>query len=307
MSNAAQFDAEAAIAALALLSGRRGTVSSVRDLLEACGSQKLTCDDIFSIAGVPKGGLNATASEVRRKVDQGLAVGIDAIPINSERYPTFLRKIQDAPAVIFVRGNLSVLSGLPGVAIVGTRRATKHGLTIAERLAQVIGDAGYAVVSGLALGIDAAAHEGALKSSSPTIAVLAHGLEKATPRANAHLADRILAGGGLWVSEHLLGTPARPEQFVQRNRIQVGLSAASIIVEGEERSGSMTQAEYCLRNKRTLFAVLPTPGTAVATQSSLPSMLVSSRGAHPIGSKDDYPGVLDLIRRKRDSLLSATS
>jgi DNA processing protein len=261
-----------------------------------------TIDDVLTLAGVQRAEVNKSMSDALETLEKGQRLGIHALPIISPSYPTTLRGINDAPPVLFVRGNLAALEALPGIAVVGTRKATTHGAIIAERIAQHISTEGLPVVSGLAMGIDAAAHEGAMKGTSPTIAVLAHGLEKASPAMNRPLADRILDTGGLWVSEHAIGTSAKPEFFVLRNRIQVGLSSASIIVEGEEKSGSRTQAEFCIQNRRTLFAVLPEPGSQVSTRSELPRMLVSQRGAVPIYSKADYPGMIELARKRATML-----
>jgi DNA processing protein len=299
MSDCSPQDVEQAVAALALLTSKRAGASTVRDLLLATKGQVHDAASFLEAAGVPPGGLNASLSLARGVIEKGIDQDVWPIPASSDNYPATLLGIADAPPVIYFRGSLAALMRGPGVAVVGTRKATIHGITIAERLSEFLSNAGYSVVSGLALGIDAAAHEGALRTGTPTIAVLAHGLEKASPRANAPLAARILEQGGAWLSEHPVGTPAKPEYFVQRNRIQVGLSLASIIVEGEERSGSATQAEYCLRNRRALFAVLPRPSDAVATQHRLPQMLVAQRGAIAIRSRDDYQAVLDVLARRQ--------
>lgn len=253
--------------------------------------------EFFDIFHIKTGALNATLSESLDAVEKGLRLGIQPIPFFSDAYPDSLRTINDAPPFIYVRGDVGVLNELPGVSVVGTRKATKIGLAIAERISKFLSENGWIVVSGLALGIDAAAHEGALLGRSKTVAVLAHGLEKAQPSANQMLAQRILDAGGVWVSEHEYGVKAKPAFFVHRNRIQVGLSCASVIVEGELKSGSMTQAEFCLRYKRHLFGVTP-DSTRFSTMSTLPEMLVKDRGATRLVSKDDYQNMLDLIKRR---------
>jgi DNA processing protein len=302
-------DQEIAVAILALIrAGRIGAGGAIAFLrqLSVSGSEDVTVDTVLAAFGTSRPSINASLSTSRRDIEDGLVKGIVPIPLSSGRYPPTLRLISDAPPILYVRGNANVLLKLPGVAVVGTRKATHHGLTIAQRIAAYLSENGCVVVSGLALGVDAAAHEGALLGKSPTIAVLAHGLERASPRANEPLAMRILESGGLWVSEHPIGVAARPEHFVLRNRIQVGLSSASVIVEGEIKSGSATQADYCLRYHRELFAVLPDVASPVSTQSQLPRMLVKQRGAHPIVSRESYPGLLDLAAKKRQDLLGAT-
>lgn len=293
---------EVSAAVLALIHAKRSSLSQLRDAFST--SHINSAEDLLNLVDVSRSSINSSYSHALSIIERGLNSGIHPIVYSSDTYPKSLRTISDAPLILYVRGNLDVLGLAPGIAVVGTRKATRHGITIAERVSSYIGDCGITVISGLALGIDAAAHEGALRSATPTIAVLAHGLEKASPRANAYLADRILDHGGAWVSEHPIGVAARPEFFVQRNRIQVGLASASIIVEGEEKSGSMTQAEFCLRNRRVLAAVLPDPGGITTTQHRLPEMLVSSRGAFPIRSKEDYPTLVDMAKAKKIELMN---
>ena len=300
-------DLEVAVAILALIrAGRTGPAGAIDFLrkLSASGTPDVGADAVFAAFGTSQPSVNASFSSSRRDLEDGLVKGIVPIPLSSARYPLTLRLIPDPPPILYVRGNPNVLTRLPGVAVVGTRKASQHGLTIAQRVAKFLSESGTLVVSGLASGVDAAAHEGALLGRTPTIAVLAHGLERASPRVNEPLGMRILETGGLWVSEHAFGVSARPEYFVHRNRIQVGLSSASVIVEGELKSGSATQAEYCLRYKRELFAVVP--DSPVTTQSQLPRMLVKLRGAHPIISRESYPELLEIATRKRHELLGSS-
>ena len=292
-------DHEIAVAITALRRAGRIGHAAGRMLLESMLSlpeEQLRVDLVLERAAVAQAEINGTLATVRKEIESGFNIGIVPVPMSSLRYPPALRTIADAPLVLYVRGSFDALAQ-PGVAVVGTRKATAHGLQIASRISEFLARNGWPVVSGLALGIDAAAHEGALLGKSPTVAVLAHGLARASPRANELLAQRILDAGGAWVSEHPPGAPARPENFVLRNRIQVGLSVASVIVEGALHSGSSTQAEFCVRNRRLLFAVLPEQGSRVSTQNELPRMLVKERGATPIESKEDYPKMLDLIER----------
>jgi len=301
-------DLSVSVAALALArSGKLGS-AALRQLLaqvaeEETQGRSMALNDILATAGVSRPEVNMSVSDAERDIEKGMALGIKAVPLSSSLYPKTLREINDAPPILFVRGNIEQLRHLPGVAVVGTRQATPHGLLIASRIAQMLSDADWPIVSGLAMGIDAAAHEGAMKGKSYTIAVLAHGLEKASPTMNRPLADRILDSGGLWVSEHPVGVSAKPSAFVLRNRIQVGLSCASVIVEGADKSGSKTQAEFCLQNRRALFTVMADPSSGVATMHELPRILVQ-RGAVPLRSKADYPHMLEIIAKRADALVN---
>jgi len=294
------------VASLALQRSGKLTQSAARELMLLWRRENVsasTVDRVLDWAGFSRAAINASVGEAMRDIEKGVALGIQPLPIGSDSYPRTLREIADAPPILFVRGNMDALRRLPGVAVVGTRKASPHGILIAERIAEFLSEEGWCVVSGLALGIDAAAHEGAIRGRTPTIAVLAHGLEKAQPTSNQPLAERIIEKGGAWISEHPVGVKAKPANFVLRNRIQVGLSVASVIVEAEEQSGSATQAEFTIRNKRTLFAVLPEPNSKVNTVSALPRMLVNVRGAIPIYSRADYPTMLDTVKRAAVALI----
>lgn len=242
-------------------------------------------------------------AEADKLIDRCEQLGILVITIADENFPPFLRTIPDAPPLLFLRGDAAALRSLPGVAVVGSRSATPAGAEIARRIAGFLAKKGWSIVSGLAIGIDAAAHHGALEAGGRTIAVLAHGLHRASPAQNQELAEKILATGGVWISEHAPDVPARKHFFVQRNRIQAGLSAGSIIVEGKSESGSMTQAQFCIDQKRKLFAVLPPEGnTDLRLVSEGPRMLVSSYGATAIRSLHDYDMVLRTLSEARKAL-----
>lgn len=278
-------------------------------LLEAPLTEIANAQDFVSwLSANPGAGCTLSEETIRRGQDitnRTRDAGVEVIPITSARYPTYLRVIEDPPPVIFLRGNIDLLKAPPGVSVVGTRKASPAGLKIAERIAFHFAERRWTIVSGLAMGIDAAAHRGALRCNGATIAVLAHGLQSASPKANALLGEHILDAGGAWLSEHPLGAPARPEYFVLRNRIQIGLSAGSIIVEGEERSGTMTQAEFCLRNRRHLFAVLPEKAEELKLVSKAPLILINKRGATPLRSRDDYDSAARAMEQKRAALSTA--
>ncbi len=175
------------------------------------------------------------------------------IEYSSDEYPTLLRKIPNPPASLFVRGSL--LSQFVAVSIVGTRKASADGRLTARQIAYDLAKAGIVVVSGLALGIDAAAHEGALAAGGRTIAVLANGLDSVYPAVHQSLAESICAGGGALFSEYPEGTLPLRHQFLERNRIVSGMSVATIVVEAPVRSGSRSTAHFALEQGREVFVV----------------------------------------------------
>lgn len=265
------------VAVLALHRAGKLTDAALRKLLAQfraqaradIGTGALSIDGALGCAGVPRPHVNMSVGEVERDLERGLALGITPVPMSSPRYPELLRRTGDAPLVLFVRGSIKALEVSPGIPVVGTRRASPHGVAIAERMAHYLSDEGWPVVSGLTIGIDAAAHHGAIQGKTATIAVMGHGLEQATPAAMRRLADRILESGGAWISEYPVGVKATPESSASRIRIQIGITCASIIVEGNEMSAASAHAQACVRGNRELFAVLPQPGSNLRTSSAL--------------------------------------
>ena len=173
---------------------------------------------------------------------------------DSDGYPPLLREIADPPARLYVRGDAALLSR-PQIAIVGSRRATPSGESQARRFASELGRAGLVITSGLASGIDTAAHLGALAAPVATVAVMGTGPDQIYPSRNRQLADRILAAAGALVTEFPPGTPPRSHHFPRRNRIISGLSLGVLVVEASERSGSLITARLALEQGREVFAV----------------------------------------------------
>lgn len=167
-------------------------------------------------------------------------------------YPALLRELSGAPSPLFYRGLLPP-KDLPLIAVVGTRKATPEGRTLARRIARACAERTIGVVSGLALGIDGAAHEGALAGGGRTFAVMANGLDRVYPPSHETLAARMLAAGGGIFSEYPAGTPALPHQFLERNRIIAGLCIATVVIEAPERSGAIATARNAAEAGREVF------------------------------------------------------
>jgi DNA processing protein len=183
------------------------------------------------------------------------AVGVSFIALGEPDYPPRLKMIDDAPPLIAVRGNLSALIR-PLVAMVGARNASAAGVKFAERLARDLGEAGFAVVSGLARGIDAAAHRASLATG--TIAVLAGGHERIYPPEHVGLVDAILAQGAV-LSEMPLGWEPRARDFPRRNRLISGVALGVVVIEAARRSGSLITSRMALEQGREVFAVPGSP------------------------------------------------
>ena len=175
------------------------------------------------------------------------------LPMTSRRYPSALLELTDPPPVLFLRGREELLHG-PAVAVVGARRATEGGRSVAEALGRVLGAAGITVVSGMARGIDGAAHRGALEVEGNTLAVLGSGLEVVYPRTHGRLFNE-LGSRGLLVSEFFPWEAALPHHFPKRNRIIAGLVRAIVVVEAGERSGALITVDHGLDLGRDILAV----------------------------------------------------
>ncbi len=186
-------------------------------------------------------------------------VSYRTVPLDHAEYPALLREIPGAPESFYIRGALPE-NDTPCVAIVGTRKATSSGKEMARDIASQLTERGCIIVSGLAFGIDAAAHEGALSAKGKTIAVLGNGIDSVYPASHESLAMRILESGGGILSEYGPGIPAYPNQFLARNRIVSGLCIATVIIEAPKRSGTLVTAKHALDQGREVFVV---PGPAV--------------------------------------------
>ena len=198
------------------------------------------------------------------------AVGATVIPLSDAEYPARLKQIYDPPVVLYVRGDASVLAR-PGIAVVGTRHPTPYGLGMAERLSCDLSGRGIIIISGMARGVDTAAHRGALAAKGKTVAVFGTGINVLYPRENSRVAEQILTLGGALVSEFPVDTFAAPQNFPIRNRIISGLSVGVLVVEAGEYSGTRITARCALEQNREVFAV---PGNVTNRNSWGPNTLI---------------------------------
>lgn len=250
---------------------------------------------------------------------------IRGLPCEDPEYPSWLLAISDRPPVLYVRGKLP--PDRRCVACVGTRVPSIFGQLVARRLAGFLAARGWSIISGLARGVDTICHEAALEAGGHTVAVLANGLDSVYPRQNAALADRILDSGGALLSEQPPGTPALPRHLTRRNRIQSGMSAATIVMQTDIVGGTMHTARYALLQGRLLVAPVPqgehatvpkSRGLLALTQRTGTdlSRLLEAQGpfaellqqrfagqpvALPIAGRDDYDKLLVALERTLDS------
>jgi DNA processing protein len=205
------------------------------------------------------------------------------LPRSSPDFPALLRAIHDPPAGLFLRGVAKPdLLAQPSIAIVGARASSGYGASVARSLGRELASAGLVVVSGLARGIDAEAHRGALEAKGTTVAVLGCGIDRDYPAAHAELARRV-ADAGLIVSEYAPGVEPAPWRFPARNRIVAGLCAVTVVVEARERSGALITADLALEEGREVFAV---PGEITSSLSAGTNALLKLGAAPLTGAAD---------------------
>ncbi len=209
-------------------------------------------------------------------------------------FPVSLKDIPQSPPVLFVRGSAGP-EFEQAVAVVGTRRVTPYGRQACEAFCGALASAGVAIVSGLARGVDAIAHRVAIESGSPTVAVLAGGIDQVYPRENAGLAAQIVQTGCL-VSEYPVGIPARRDYFPRRNRILSGLARATLVIEAGEGSGALHTANWAFEQGRDVFAV---PGSIFSRQSSATNQLIRENTARLVATPDQLCEELNLLATAR--------
>lgn len=178
---------------------------------------------------------------------------INVININDKLYPKQLKNIYDPPVVLFTKGNVELFKNV-GIAVVGSREANEYGKRQAYNLGYNLAKCGYSVISGLAKGIDGAAHLGALKATGDTIAVIGSGLDVIYPKENLNLFKDILENG-LIISEYIVGTKPLAENFPMRNRIVSGLSSGVVVVQAKEQSGAMITVDLALEQGKNIYAI----------------------------------------------------
>lgn len=204
----------------------------------------------------------ADPQQLERDLAQLTAMGVELVPVNSSDYPELLKQINDPPPLLYIRGNKALLN-TPQLAMVGSRRTSRQGQENAYRFARELAAKGFTITSGLALGIDAACHQGALASGGNTVAVLGTGVDVVYPAANKALFAELIQHGAL-VSEFPLGTGPRRSLFPRRNRLISGMGLGVIVVEAALKSGSLITARFALEQGREVFAI---PGSIHSTAS----------------------------------------
>jgi DNA processing protein len=266
---------------LGLLEGRFGSL----EIAWGAGASELRA------AGLDQNVVNAV-TEHRGKIDPARelarikASGVAVVTWYDADYPALLREIDDLPPILYMRGEFPQES--PSITIVGTRRPTAYGREVAAHVAGELAEAGVAVISGLARGIDGIAHRTSLKAHGRTVAVLGCGVDVVYPAEHAQLTEEIAESGAI-LSEYPLGTKPEGRHFPRRNRLLSGLSVATLVIEAGEGSGTLSAVKFALEQNREVLCV---PGSIYSPASTLTNRLIQE-GAKPILNVKD---VLDEIR-----------
>lgn len=221
-----------------------------------------------------------------------------------EEYPKLLAATKDDPFILYVRGLLAP-SPEKSVAIIGTREPTAHGEIIAKRITQFFVEQGWSVVSGLALGCDALAHQAALEAKGHTVAVLAHGLQTIAPAKHRSLAEDILNKGGALVSQYPFGRDAIPQQFVQRDKTQAGMAQGVVMVQSDLQGGSLHASRAAIDYGRWLAVPYPTEADRSSSAAKVQANLVLADGSDSerrelLRRKDDEKVERIIVLRSKD-------
>ena len=259
----------------------------IKKLLEKYGSLKIGVRE-------EKIELSEELKRAEQEIKKAEKLEVRIVPFTSKNYPEKLLKISQPPVVLYVKGELKEE---PAVAIVGSRRCSSYGRSVAFRLGKFLSENGITVISGLALGIDSAAHRGALSGGGKTVAVLGSSVDMVYPFENKPLAERIVDRDGAVISEFPLETKARKEFFPRRNRIVSGLSDCVVVVEAAEKSGTFITVNYALEQGKEVLAV---PGSIDSPFSRGTNRLIKE-GAPPLTDFSDIFEIVPQLKKAKEN------
>jgi DNA processing protein len=234
--------------------------------------------------------LVAAEGEMKRVAEAGGSV----IAFEDEEYPERLREIYDPPAVLWLRGSVELLSRA-GIAVVGTRQPSPYGAGMAELLSRDLANRRLTIFSGMARGVDTAAHKGAIDAGGKTVAVWGTGIDVVYPKENKKLAESIVASGGTIVSEYPLGTFPAPQNFPVRNRILSGMSIGVLVIEAGEYSGTRITARLAMEQNRDVFAV---PGNVTNKNAWGPNTLIKQGAKLTASWEDVWEDLPSVVRQQ---------
>lgn len=222
---------------------------------------------------------------------------IKIITPQDDFYPVNFKSINEPPVLLYYKGNPEILNHKFPVAIIGTREPTQYGLKVGKRISEFMTESGFVIVSGLAKGCDTAAHRGCLDSKGQTIAIFATGLDKVYPKENTELAEEIINNSGCILSEYPIGTQTRPNYFVERDRLQSGISKAVIVVETDIKGGTMHTVKYAKQQGRLIAAIYSHKETLRKNEKFQGNLeIVRLFGGKPISNEVDLNNLISELK-----------
>jgi len=265
------------------------TIDDIQELLRASGVKRLR-------SRMPsQGEIRIALEEALRGIEQAESTGIEILGYSDSTFPERLRSIPDPPVLLYVKGDPSLLDETDIVGVVGTREPTEHGAELAYHYGEILAESNQIVLSGLARGCDSQAHRGCLFAGGKSVAVLAHGLDIIRPKEHVELSEDILVTHGSLVSEYPAGEPARKRNYVDRDRLQSGLSKGIIIVETDLKGGTMHTASFAHKQNRPIACSTHYPLESDRPQIQGNWKLVSDKQAYAIQSDSDITSFLEMI------------
>jgi DNA processing protein len=245
--------------------------------------------------------------KAQRILDEANRRGVRVLSVFDSDYPDALRSLSDRPPILFVKGKLPPRRS---VACIGTREPSEFGEIVSDKIVEALVGSKWAIVSGLAIGVDTLSHQAALRHGGQTIAVMAGGLDGIYPKQNAKLADEILEKGGALVSEQPFGVPPSPRNLVQRDRLQSGLSIATFVMQTDIKGGSMHTVRFTIQQSRLLFAPVPQGRHAAEPKSQgilAMTQIPATQFADAARAEGDYRRILLERYRNRPAAVSLAS
>lgn len=285
----------------AAIDSRNLIINSNEDLAELMSGMKEK-----AIQKVTLSNLNEANNVARKIIEKSSQAGIGLVGYYDEEFPDVLRKTVnengklDPPLLLWYRGDFSITQ-LPGFAVIGTREATPEGVAGGTYLSGEFAKRGFNIVSGLAIGCDTCGHRGALNVGGKTTAILANGLDRNSiyPPENKELAEEIVQNGGLLISEYRIGTPVNRYSLVARDRLQSGLSLATLVVQTGEHGGTMHAATATLQAGKPLYTILFKDEATNQHEKSLGNAVLVAKGAKYIKGDDNFDEISDSVKNRK--------
>jgi DNA processing protein len=281
--------------------GRKSAWKAIRAIKASVETGEDLYREASAVEGIRATFTQADASEgwtlAEEMLKKARKLNIRVIAAVSPDFPEWLRAIPDPPLILFVKGDIGGIQTRVSVAVIGTREPTDYGVKVAHRFGHRGAEAGCVVVSGLALGCDSAGHRGCLDAGGKTVAVLAHGLDRIYPKGSESLANEILDKGGCWVSEYPPGMRAQRSYFVERDRLQAGISGGVIVVETDIDGGTMHTVRFAQDQGRPVACLQHPPAMASEMKARGNQLLIREKRAVPLQSAEDLCTFISTIRQ----------